>query len=73
MAANEVWAIISVLASALSTVSITLYKRVNTENTDLKAELKRRDEAENVIHKSNAELAKKYIERMEMDRDRAGR
>ena len=70
---SEAWTIIAALATALQAVSIFLFKRVDKENTDLKAELKRRDEAESVIHKSNAELAKKYIERMEMDRDRAGR
>ncbi len=53
--------IITALASTVATLAITLYKRVENENKELKLALKERDAATAIINATNAEMAAKYI------------
>jgi hypothetical protein len=58
---GEAWTIIVALATALQGVSIYLFKRVDNENKELKAELKTNNTASAANQVLNAELARLYI------------
>ena len=58
---GEAWTIIVALATALQGVSIYLFKRVDKENQELKAELKTNNTASAANQVLNAELARLYI------------
>jgi hypothetical protein len=58
---GEAWTIIVALATALQGVSIYLFRRVDNENKELKAELKTNNTASAANQVLNAELARLYI------------